>query len=85
MLLAIFLLCLTTALLCGGLLLRGYAETRHRLLFWAGLCFVALAFENAVLILDLYVIPSVDLRLIRLTIPLVGLAALLYGMLWETR
>ncbi len=40
-------------------------------------------FENAVLILDMYVIPNWDLKLVRLAIPLGGLAALLYGLLWE--
>jgi len=83
MVLAIFVLSLLTSLLCGGLLLRGYRTTGHRLLLWAGLCFVALGFENAVLILDMYVIPNWDLKLVRLAIPLGGLAALLYGLLWE--
>ena len=83
MVLAIFILSLFTSLLCGVLLLRGYRTSGHRLLLWAGLCFVALGLENVVLILDMYVIAAWDLSLVRLAVPLVGLAALLYGLLWE--
>lgn len=83
MVLAIFVLSFLTSLLCGGLLLRGYRASGHRLLLWAGLCFVALGVENLVLILDMYVIPNWDLKLVRLALPLGGVAVLLYGLLWE--
>lgn len=85
MTLGVYVLFLLTALLCSALLARGYVQSRHRLLFWASICFFALAVENLVLIADLYVVPTIDLRLVRLMIPLVGLGALLYGLLWETR
>ncbi len=85
MALGVYVLFLLTALLCSALLARGYVQSRHRLLFWASICFFALAVENIVLITDLYVIATVDLRYVRLAIPLMGLSALLYGLLWETR
>ena len=38
----IYALCALTSLVCSVLLLRGYSDSRYRLLFWAGLCFVGL-------------------------------------------
>lgn len=85
MALGVYVLFLLTALLCSALLARGYVQSRHRLLFWSSICFFALAVENVVLIMDLYVVPTVNLQVLRLVIPLMGLTALLYGLLWETR
>lgn len=81
MTIAIFALSAITALLCCLLLLRGYMRNRVRLLFWAGVCFFALALENVVLIINEYT--TADLTVFRLLVPLVGLLALLYGLLWE--
>jgi hypothetical protein len=85
MTLAVYALCAATAVLCSGLLIRGFVRTRVRLLLWAGVCFAALALENVVLIVDLFIVPTIDLNLLRLLTPLVGLAALLYGLLWESK
>jgi hypothetical protein len=85
MALGVYVLFLLTALLCSALLARGYVQSRHRLLFWSSICFFAMAGESMVLIADQYVVPTVDLQLFRLLIPLVGLGALLYGLLFETR
>ena len=38
----IYSLCALTSVACAWFLLRAYARTRHRLLFWSGLCFVML-------------------------------------------
>lgn len=81
MIIPLFALSAVTALLCCLLLLRGYLRNKLRLLFWSGICFFALALENVVLILNEYV--PADLTVVRLTIPLIGLVALLYGLLWE--
>jgi hypothetical protein len=85
MALALYALCVLTALLCSGLLLRGYVRNRVRLLLWAGLCFAALALENVILVIDFFVVPTIDLEIYRLAVALVGLMVLLYGLLWESR
>lgn len=82
MAISVFALSAITAILCFVLLLRGYTRNRVRLLFWAAICFAALALENVVLIINEYVVA--DLTIIRLLIPLVGTVALLYGLLWES-
>jgi hypothetical protein len=64
------------------LLIRGYLRNGVRLLFWAGVCFIALALEAVVLIINEYT--TADLTVPRLIVPLIGLAALLYGLLWES-
>lgn len=80
----VYALCAITSIVCAVLLLRGYRASRTRLLFWSSLCFLALALNNAMLLLDLYVIPSVDLFFPRTAIALAGIAALLYGLIWDT-
>lgn len=79
----VYVLCMATSLACAVLLLRGYREQRARLLLWSGLCFLGFAIGNAMLILDVVLFPAYELRLLRGTPFLAGLAVLLYGMIWE--
>lgn len=80
---AVYLLCALTSLSCAVLLLRGYVRSRVRLLLWSCLCFVGLALNNILLVLDLIVLPESDLSLLRNLPALVGLALLVYGLIWE--
>ena len=80
----IYLLCALTALACAVLLLRGYAQSRVRLLLWVGLCFVGLTLNNVLLLIDMSVVPTVDLSLWRSLPALTGLMLLIYGLVWET-
>ena len=82
---AVYILCAVTALACAVLLLRGYARTRTRLLLWCALCFLALAAENVVLFLDWEVFQDLYLLPLRRGFALAGVAALLYGLIWEVR
>ena len=82
---AIYILCALTSGLCAVLLLRGYRETRAPLLFWSGLCFVGLALNNVLLIIDLRFVPELDLSLWRQVPAIAGVGLLLYGLIWETR
>jgi hypothetical protein len=66
------------------LLLRAYARSRVRLLFWSGLCFTGLALNNALLFIDLIVLPQRDLLLLRSIPALIGLLLLIYGLIWDT-
>jgi hypothetical protein len=76
-------LCALTALLCAILLLRAYARTRTRLLFWSGLCFAGLTVSNLVLVVDRIVLPLVDLSTARLGVSLLALLLLIYGLVME--
>lgn len=79
----IYLLCILTSLACAGLLLISYRRTGHRLLFWSGLCFVGLTFNNLFLLLDNVVFPDIDFLPARLVSALVALLLLLYGLIYE--
>jgi heme/copper-type cytochrome/quinol oxidase subunit 4 len=81
----VYALCALTSIACVWLLLRGYARTRVRLLLWSGLCFAGLALNNILLFIDLRVLPETDLSLARTLPALVGVALLLYGLVWESR
>jgi hydrogenase/urease accessory protein HupE len=72
-----------TSIICAVMLWRGYARSRARLLFWSGWCFVGLALNNILLIVDTAIIPSVDLELVRAIPALIGLSLLIYGLVWE--
>lgn len=82
----VYILCALTSIACAVLLLRSWRVSRSRLLFWSGLCFAALALNNALLLLDLVVFPTeVDLRPLRNIVALSGLGLMLYGLIAEPR
>jgi len=80
---AVYILCAATSGLCAVLLLRGHARSRARLLFWSGLCFAGLALNNLLLIVDVRIVPTVDLSVWRTIPALVGISLLIYGLVWE--
>jgi hypothetical protein len=81
----IFVLCALASTLCAVLLLRSFFAERVPLLFWSSVCFVWLALNNVVLFFDKVVAPDVDLGVWRAVTALVGVAALVYGLVWERR
>lgn len=81
---AVYLLCAVTSSLCALLLLRAYVRTGTRLLMWSGLCFLGLALNNALLVVDLIIVPDTDLATWRLVPAVLGVALLLYGLIWES-
>lgn len=81
----VYALCALTSLACAVLLLRGYARNRVRLLLWSGLCFAGLALNNTILLVDMRVVPDLDLSVWRTLPALAGIVILLYGLVWETR
>ncbi len=81
---AIYVLCALTSIICAALLLRGWSQSRARLLFWSALCFIGLALNNIMLIVDVAVLPDVDLELWRTVPALAGVGLLVYGLIWET-
>ena len=82
---AIYTLCALTAFACAVLLLRGWRASRSVMLFWCGLCFVGLTINNVVVVLDELVLPLRDLSPWRLSIGLVSVSLLLYGLIFEER
>ena len=81
----IYALCALTSIVCAILLLRGYRESRARLLFWAAICFTGLAVNNILLFVDLRVIPEADLSVWRSIPAVLGVSAFLYGLVLEAR
>lgn len=81
----VYILCAATSAVCAALLVRGYRQSGARLLFWASLCFIGLALNNVLLIIDLRMAPNIDLVTWRLVPALIGVGLLLYGLIWETR
>jgi hypothetical protein len=79
----IYTLCALTSLACAWLLLANYRRTRHRVLFWSGMCFIGMTVNNILLVLDKLVLPTVDLLPWRLVSALLAVALLLYGLIYE--
>jgi hypothetical protein len=82
--LSLFLLCAATSAFCALLFARSYRRTGTRLLLWSALCFVGLAINNALLVLD-EASPAVDLSTSRSIPALAGVALLLYGLIHDSR
>ena len=80
---AVYLLCLLTSVGCAALLVRSWRRTRTPLLLWSALGFVLLAMNNLMLVLDLMVLPDVNLMPLRYATSLGAVAVLLYGFIWE--
>jgi hydrogenase/urease accessory protein HupE len=79
----IYILCALASLFCAVLLWRSYRRSRTRLLMWSTLCFVGLAVNNVLLVIDLMLVPDVDVALVRSGVALVSLLLLLIGLTWE--
>ena len=87
----VYLLCTLTSALCAVLLLRVYRKTRvwssgsapPSLLLWSGLSFCVMAINNALVLADLVLFPSIDLTLYRGGSFLLATALLLYGLVWD--
>ena len=81
----VYFLCFSTSAACAWLLFRNYRRTRTPLLLWSSLCFLFLAANNFVVIIDLLVIPTIDLRLVRLLLSLAAVTVLLFGFIHPGR
>ena len=79
----VYLLCGLASAICAALLARSYLRSRARLLLWSALCFAFLAANNLLVIMDLLLLPAVDLRLPRLLLSFAAGAVLLFGLIWD--
>lgn len=80
---AVYLLCFLTSSACAFLLMRSYRRAGARVLMWSALCFLFLAGNNLIVILDLLVFPTFDFRLLRLGLALAAVVTLLFGFIWD--
>ena len=80
---AVYLLCLLTSGVCAALLVRSYRESSTRLLLWSALCFVLLAVNNLLVVIDLLVLPTIDLEPLRRLASLGAVVVLLFGFVWD--
>ncbi|HVK56815.1 MAG TPA: DUF5985 family protein [Burkholderiales bacterium] len=81
----IYSLCALTATICAVLLLVAYRKGRYRLLLWSGLCFVGLALNNLLLVIDKLLLPAdISLSILRSSVALIAMLVLLYGLIWDT-
>jgi hypothetical protein len=81
----IYVLCACASAVCTVLLGRGYIHTQTRLLLWTGVCFFFLCVNCILLVADHLIWSGSDLSLARGVTGLVGLAALVLGLVWESK
>lgn len=80
----VYVLCLVTSVVCSCLLVRSYLRNRTRLLLWCAACFVLLAVNNLLVVLDLVFLPvAIDLSPLRLAASFAAVSTLLFGFIWE--
>ena len=82
---AVYLLCALTSIICAVLLFRGFRRSGTRLLFWSAWSFVGLALNNLLLFVDLILVPTIDLGILRAATAFMGLMVLVFGLIWESR
>ena len=70
--------------LCFFMLLRAYLRVRHGLLLWSSVCFAGLTIANALVYVDLVIVPERDLYIWRLGIAALAMAVLVFGLVWES-
>lgn len=80
---AVYLLCLLTSGLCAYLLVSGFRRGREPLLLWSAACFCLLALNNLLVIIDIVLLPAVDLTVLRSLTALAAVSVLIFGFIWE--
>ena len=80
----VYILCALTSGGCALALLRMYVRRHTAILLWSSLCFVGLALNNILLLLDLVVFgTAVDLSLARAIVGAASMLMLVTGLLWN--
>jgi hypothetical protein len=81
----VYVLCAATSTLCAALLIRGYRSSHARLLLWSAVCFVGLALNNILLLVDVTVFAGIGFSTWRMVPAVLGTGALLYSLIWEAQ
>jgi len=79
----VYLLCFLASGLCAILLMRQYRTVPSPVLLWSAACFVLLALSNFLVVIDLLLLPDVNLRPARLVLTLLAVSVLLFGFIWK--
>jgi hypothetical protein len=79
----VYILCALISALCTYLLWKRYRLSRNSLLFWSAVCFFGFFVSNIMLVLNNIIFPDINLRLLRLSPILLGLLALIYGLIFK--
>lgn len=80
---SVYFLCFVTSSLCAVLLARSYQRSGARLLLWSALSFGLLAANNFIVIVDLILLPTIDLLVVRYALSLAAVCLLLFGFIWD--
>jgi hypothetical protein len=81
----VYILCAGASLFCAFLLFRSYRAQRNQLLLWSTLCFLGLAANSIVLVIDLAIVPELDLRLLRTGIAFGAMLVFVVALLLEAK
>lgn len=79
----VYVLCLIASAVCALLLVRQYLDHRTPLLLWSAACFVLLALNNFLVVMDIILFPTVEFGPYRTVTALGAVGTLLYGFIWE--
>ena len=79
----VYILCALTSIFCAVLLLRSYRSNKTALLMWSTLCFIGLAINNILLVVDLMLVPDINFGLARTGTAVASLMLLVIGLIWE--
>lgn len=85
MLVVIHALCAVTACAIAALMLLSWHRSRSPMQLHVGACFVLLGFVNAIVIFDRLHGPANEYATLRLTISVLAIGVLLYGILIKER
>ena len=79
----VYIICALTSLVCAISLFRSYRQSKVRLLFWSALCFIGLGTSNVLLYVNIRILTTVDLSIVRTIPALIGICCLIYGLIVE--
>jgi hypothetical protein len=79
----VYTISLVTSLVCAFLLARSYWDSGTRLVLWTCACFVLLAFNNLLVVIDILVLRDVNLLPLRHLASLAAVSVLIVGFIWE--
>lgn len=80
---AIYFLCALLSCGCAIMLLRSYFRHSNKLIFWATVCFIGMAINNLILVVDILVFPEVDLSMLRAVTFLLAVGSLSFGLTYD--
>lgn len=81
----VYVLCLITAIACAAVLLLAWRRSRTPLLFWSGLCFLCLAANEALVLIDFYVVQDMSLLVARRAAGFLAVAVMLVGLILHSQ